>query len=179
MSTILRSRSERLVSGGGKGMQVSLPNIEEFMRSVNLGADKLPDILRTILAGDAGEVIRDQARHNINRRSGASAGAVEIRDLRSNGLGVEVGIGDGNHPRSGLSFKKVGELLEGGAPPHMIRARRGSGLNISGRTLRSAQHPGFRGQKVMGRTLRQAANDVELVLVREFWRLAEAMEFDD
>lgn len=179
--TIMRARGDRLVTGTvGGGIRFQLENVDEFLRDIQIGIDKLPEIMRTILAGDAGEIIRDRAKQKVNRRSGSVSGSIRIHDTRSEGRGVEVGIvDDAQHP-GGLSMRKVGEILESGAVPHIIRSkRRGGGLSIGGRVVKRAVHPGVRAQKIMGRTQRDAAGEVELVFVRELWRLAEAMNFDD
>lgn len=185
-----RTRSNR-------GINIKVDGLEELLDATRGGQKALPDVYRTVLRGEGGRAIEQTAKRLTPRgRTGALAASIKLKDLPSRGFGhagaVEVGPW-GKHPKSsstaGQAYDNVviSTWVEGGTKPHEInpgaragraRARRGAsdrnvreGLLLpSGRWVSHVEHPGYRGKRPMGRTLRKTRPIIERELLAELDR---------
>lgn len=157
----------------GRGLWLDVDDLKPFIDAMEGGQKALPEVFREVLAGEGGEAIRNEMRSNTPRRTSATANSIKIRRLPAMGFrgipGVEVGVGDGNHPKSGLPLRSVGSILESGAAEHVInpKARRGNdrtkraGLRLpSGRWVSTVTHPGVKARRPAARGLRTAGWEV-------------------
>lgn len=137
----------------GRGIWIDADGLGEMGAGLKRGAHALPEAFHDILRGEAGEIIRDELRSRVHNRTGRTAAGIDIRD--SNGS-VEIG-----------NPSPVSEWLESGVPPHIIRAKGRGALAFRGRVVRDVVHPGFRGQRIAGKTVRHVGKYLEKAFMRE------------
>lgn len=144
---------------GGRGLTVKMEGLDELIAGLKRVDKKLQDVLVDALAGDAGEVIRDNARFRINSKTGATASGVRVE---RNGGGAEVGF---DNPQ--------GTWLESGTAPHIIEPRSGKALYFGGRAVEKSIHPGIKPQRIMSKSLTASRAEVETVILRDIGRLID------
>lgn len=145
---------------------IRISGIDEMIAALDKGSREFSDVMVEALAGDGGQAILSAARMRINSRTGALAGSLRIK---REGRTVEVGYDEATNPMA-----YVGTIVESGAAAHVIRPKRSRGkrgaLRFNGGEFRRANHPGMRGQKIMGGALRTARWEVETAIIEEFER---------
>lgn len=156
------------------GLHMNVEGLEGMIDGLQRGSKDLPDVFRAVLRGPGGEAIASEVRQRLPKRTGATARDVAVRDVSASSRGgmfgresVEVGLSEyGEHPRGRRPFQLIGRLIESGAKPHEITARRGGLAGVVG-FRKSVEHPGFRGRRTMARSLRAVKWEVEAALVDE------------
>lgn len=172
----------------GAGMKLDIQaDVEKFIADHQYGAAVLPDLLRDVLRGEAGDAIKRDAVRRTPKRTGATAASIGIWETPDGA--VQVGPRPGaTHPKrarggqdskySGMPIDQITLWLESGAPPHKIspyRKRAGvrglfgrsKPLAFGGRVYWSVNHPGFRGRKIMSKSLRATRWEVEAAVIDE------------
>lgn len=170
----------------GRGLRLDIDGLDEMLGAIKRSQRVLPQVYRDVLKGKGGEAIVDKAQSLTPRgRTGALANSIKITELPTTGwqsAGAVVIGPTGTHPKSssrhGAAYDNatVGAWIESGAIPHEInpRARTTRGHNRrhglrtrGGRFASHVMHPGFRGKRVMARTLRSVRPTVEAAVLHE------------
>ena len=146
-----------------RGLRLDLEGIEEAVGDIGHLRKDLPRLFQRVLSGRAGHVIAEQAAKRIPTRSGMMRDEMRVRGALDPAKGVVIGPGEGRHgiPTAAgnetMSLQYIGTFLEGGARPHEITARHAERLHGDAGFRVGVFHPGFRGKRIMGRTLRLKA----------------------
>lgn len=173
-----------------RGMNIDVDGLDEFVDDIERFRKKLPKYVNTALRGEAGLAIRDAARARTPRRTGTLRNSIKVVATRGGPFGMTgaVIIGPMGPHRSKNKYgneyaaSSVGIWIESGTRKHPIgrdarggqrRFERGQKTVLrlpNGVWTGYVDHPGFRGKRVMSRTMRlkSTRTQVEAALIREF-----------
>lgn len=180
---------------------MDIEGLDEMVDELHRAQRVLPQVFRDVLAGEGGDVIAEVAAQKTPKRTGTLARSIRVQTLPSLGwqsAGAVVVAPVGKHPKSSSSRGEaydnatVSTWVESGSKPHDInpgartgrsRSRKGgydrnerAGLLLPGGQFRShVLHPGFRGKRVMSRTIRAARvkRTIEAAVVAELTKRLE------
>lgn len=148
--------------------ELKVTGLEDLDRRLS----QLPRKMQTRVLGNAtraaARVIRDAAKRNVPKRTGALHRAIKVKGkrLRSGTYVAKVGLDLSGHSTKKLTDQQrgyYGLFLEFGTSPYTIRAKRGGFLWFGGRGHKVIHHPGITGRHWMERAVRtsgQRAIDV-------------------
>lgn len=170
---------------GARGLTIRIEGLDELVVGLKHGYKTLPVIMREVLAGDLGEVIKGEAQRQVNVKTGRTRDAIDVRPTQFGG--VEVGY-DSKRAPEGRAH--IGQWLESGTGPHYITAKslHGSGvgpntmgakaLRFNGVLRDSVTHPGTKPYRIMSKTLRVVQPEAEYIIRHAIGdRLADEMGF--
>lgn len=157
----------------GRGVSIEIEGLDEMLKGLARGERELKPLLREVLKGAGGEALVREAKQRTPTDTGTVRRAIGI-ETEANGL-VYVGVRSQEHPTkarggraskySGIRTDHIGVYLEDGVRPHEIKRGRYAPLTVNGRAFVSrVEHPGFRGRKIMSKSLRAAQPAFESAL---------------
>lgn len=142
----------------GGALWVDSSDFEARAKELGLAAADMKPFLRSVIKGPAGEAIKRDVKGRVPIRTGALRASIDIHD---SGSDVIIGPDQGSAPAAYAKF------VESGAPPHIIRAKRGGWLSFGGILRKKVLHPGARKGLHMRKAIRSAKDDVMSALMRE------------
>ena len=158
------------------GFNVRIDGLQEMAEGAGLGAREIASVWRDIMRGPFGQEFLQElkARASDNIRTGYTLSRMGVHDSGTDGVTIGIPTDDtARHPASKYAnARSVGIWLESGTRMHLIPTRVApyNAMNINGRLVSRATHPGFRGTRPAYRTLTLFKKDFERVFVEQLDR---------
>jgi len=125
------STTDTTISGGRE--------LDDLLKTLPVKMEK--NIMRAAIRAGAA-VMREEVRERVPRKSGALAKSVRITTKAKKGE-ITASVKAGNR----TAF--YAQMVEFGTRPHIIKAKAGGALDVSGNPFREVQHPGIRARPFM------------------------------
>ena len=158
------------------GISVQIEGLEKYKGGLDAVYRLMPEVMRDILRGPFGEEFEQQIKALMSDHTRTGYTRSRVSNWDSGSDGVEIGIKGSDtatHPSSKrANARSVGVWLESGTRMHLIPTKIApyTKMSFGGGVYSRVNHPGHRGYRIMGRTLRTFRRSAEELIIRELDR---------